>query len=626
MVAVLVAFTIAMVAMLGSLVYLTASTKYSRVEQDSDRALAAAESGLNDLLARLRLDPGYLEDMVAKAGDAASYCRHPATGGPTGDKDLFAKDCGWDANADIEWDKVGGSDSVGQYYHLAVTAYWPASRTVEVMATGKSQKVVRSLKASIAPETTPLWLYFSNYELSDPTDPITYPPGPTGDGYYGGSQLTSGACGGYGAGGAAAREDLTYAWKLKEPGNKKPARVYSSLTAVGLPCKEPTFEGWDSLNGPVHSNDTIRANKSEFLGEFSTADPACQAATSTNELSWQKCVAAGGSAKFSQAPKHSPVKDMPSIASAAAESGKGTGCFYQGPTRVIFEGGGKMRVWSKQTEAANARAACGDPGALASDGGALVDVPADGLIFVAEAPKAGHTQIPAGGIGGPNKDGYRLPLGNYSAGMKPLPGAKYTAERVMMRQDQFADLANLYVEGELSGRVTLAAQGTIVVTGDLLTADDSQDLMGLSASTIEIYNPVTEDVAVSCLGGASNCMWTTPSNAVHQAGKLKDYDGRPEVLTIEAALHASDASFRLQNWKDGGKLGLLEVKGSIAQMFRGVVAWEEDSGALISGFEKSYSYNEQLREGSPLLFGPIENGTWVIRWLEKVTPADRLKG
>jgi hypothetical protein len=318
--------------------------------------------------------------------------------------------------------------------------------------------------------------------------------------------------------------------------------------------------------------------------------------------------------------------DMPSIASAAAESKTGTGCFYRGPTRIILQADGKMRVWSKQTSPADVRSGCGDAGGLASDEGALVDVPADQLVFVGEAPGAGHTQVPAGGIGGPSNTD-RLPLGTYSKTTTLRHSAKYTAERTMMRPEKFADMANLYVEGELSGRLTLASQGTIVVTGDLLTADDSKDLMGLTASTSEIYNPVLEEVKASCPTSAvSSCMWAVPANPVHQGGRLKDYDARPKVLSIEAALYASAASLRLQNWKDGGPLGTLELKGSIAQMFRGVLAWEDESGTLLSGLKKSYTYNERLREGRPLLFAPIENGTSVIRWLEKIDPPASVKG
>jgi Tfp pilus assembly protein PilX len=43
-------FTIVMIVALGSLAFVSNSTKYSRFEQDVDLALAAAEAGIADLL------------------------------------------------------------------------------------------------------------------------------------------------------------------------------------------------------------------------------------------------------------------------------------------------------------------------------------------------------------------------------------------------------------------------------------------------------------------------------------------------------------------------------------------------------------------------------------------------
>ncbi|MDR1186260.1 MAG: hypothetical protein LBK95_02185 [Bifidobacteriaceae bacterium] len=625
MVAVLASFTIAMVMVLGSLAYLSASTKYSRHEQDSDRALAAARSGVADLLARLRLDPIYLDAMATKAGVAGTYCTNPAAGGPASEGDKFATDCGW-SHTQPQWESMEGSGGHKQYYHYAIVDYSQASHDVEVMASGKANNVVRTVKASISPETPPMWLYFSDYEVADPTDPITYPPTPTGDGYYGGTQLTSGACGGSGAGGAAAEVDLAYAWELKQPDNTKPARVYSSPTAAGIPCKEPSFEKWDALDGPVHSNDTIKANGTQFGGDFTTTDPKCKGATAGDPASWQACVNGGSvPVAFSSLPRHRTKLDLPTVANPANESALGTGCFYQGPTRIILEPGGTMRVWSKQSDPAEVRAGCGSIDDLRSPGGASVPVPADGLVFVGEAPKTGHHQIPARGIGGPS--GQELPLGDYDpTAMVPGPTSHYTVERAMYkRAEQYSDMGNLYVEGELAGQLTLAAQGTIVITGDLLTKDDDTDIMGLTASAIEIYNPVVQEIGWSCYGSPVQCTEKVPTEAKRETGWPKDYDGSSGTLRIEAALNASAGSFRLQNWRDGGPLGKLEVHGSVAQAFRGVVAWEDDSGALISGYEKRYTYNEKLREGRPLLFGPIGNGTWVIRWQEKAHPPEAVK-
>jgi hypothetical protein len=54
---------------LGSLAFMSNSIKFSRHQQDTDLALAAAQSGLNDLLAQFRGDPAYL-DGIADPSDA----------------------------------------------------------------------------------------------------------------------------------------------------------------------------------------------------------------------------------------------------------------------------------------------------------------------------------------------------------------------------------------------------------------------------------------------------------------------------------------------------------------------------------------------------------------------------
>ncbi|MDR0626680.1 MAG: hypothetical protein LBG11_05385, partial [Bifidobacteriaceae bacterium] len=415
--------------------------------------MAAARSGLADLVARLRLDPTYLENMKANADSAGSYCENPAAGGLAAEGDIFVEDCGWTAT-EARWAPIeaGGAK---EFYHYAVTGYSAVTRNADVLVSGKSQNVIRSLKASIAPETTPMWLYFSDYELADPTDPTTYPPTPSGQGYYGGTQLTSGACGGSGAGGEAAKEDLAYSWELRQPGNTKPKRVYATLTAAGIPCKEPTFERWDALvGGPVHSNDTIRASGTQFGAEFTTSDLDCKKASLAEPDSWQNCVTGQSRpVSFTEMPKHRAALALPSVESAAAESAKGTGCAYQGPTRIVFAADGKMRVWSKQSDPALVRSGCGSIDDLTSDEGALVVLPEHELVFVGEAPWAGDHQIAAGGIGGP--DGQRLPLGSYDPSLAPNASTKYTAERAMMRPEQYSGKANLYVEGRALGQLTL---------------------------------------------------------------------------------------------------------------------------------------------------------------------------
>jgi Tfp pilus assembly protein PilX len=270
MVAVLAAFTILMVVVLGSLAYLTASTKYSRYEQDTDLALAAAQSGVSDLLSRLRADPDYLSDVAGTKDDPTGYCQAAFTGAPPQssegalDGDYFAADCGWTAGTEAKVAEFGAG-SAAERFHYMVTYYSPIARSLEVVATGAAGSVVRSIKARIAKDSPEQYLYLSDYEVIDPTDDTAYPDG-----------ISSRMCG-QGWPEAETMNQLGHRWEIYPNPANKPTRIYIGSDNLARACPEPYFSQFDVLDGRVHSNDTIKSNKAQFLGEFTTRDPRCQA-------------------------------------------------------------------------------------------------------------------------------------------------------------------------------------------------------------------------------------------------------------------------------------------------------------------------------------------------------------
>ncbi|MDR1441782.1 MAG: hypothetical protein LBJ02_05245 [Bifidobacteriaceae bacterium] len=621
MVAVLVALTVLMAVVLGSLAYLRASTKYSRYEQDNDLALAAAQSGLNDLLGRLRADSNYLGNVGGTKDQEWSYCQSPGTSDP---KDHFAADCGW-SGAEPRWASFGEATGGSfQEFHLVITDYWEVAQSLDVVATGRSRGVLRSVRARLAMQSPPMFLYLSDFEVVDPTDYTAYPNGPT-----------SAVCGS-GWPEAATIKELGHAWEIDDgsgdPTRTKPTRFYRSVDGFVHRCAEPSFESWDELNGRVHSNDTIKARGARFSGDFTTSDPACLRAVAGDPNTYKNCV--NGSALWpTQAPRYqSPLR----VVRTPDRQAIGTmGCQYQGPTRILLDGG-EMTVWSKMTTD-QPKPECGSPAALASSSGATVPVPPDGLVYVKDidvsAANTGLTDqekknlnrpIPAGQIDGV------LPLGSYQAEDQDgpvAPGQTYQAEIAMEQVSKYWPHGNLWLEGQVSGVLTVYSDSSIVITGDLLTEDDSNDLLGLmAAGSIEIYNPILRTYR-AVVNPGEGYLWSTPSAPERAAGWPKDYETGPEVLRIEAALLAGNGSFRLQNWKTGGDLGTVQVYGSITQNFRGVLAWETDGAQpeLISGYRKNYTYNESLTQRQPLLFSPLSNGTWFIPWMEKSDPAEELK-
>jgi Tfp pilus assembly protein PilX len=609
MIAVLVSCTILMTVVLGSAAFLSSSTKFSRYEQDSDLAFSAAQSGLNDLLTRLRADPAFLETLEMNSQDPGSYCLSEATGGP--DEDVFADICGWSTSTNVNWAEITSAQtSARQYFHYVITFYDEISQSIDVTATGKSRNVVRSITARLAPVSTPMYLYISNYELADPTDYTTY----TREDVYGGGQLTSMACGAGWAPGSVPG-DLHYEWEVgtTDPvtGKKIPPRRYN-YTGLEQACFVPAFDAWDTLQGRIHSNDTIRARGTVFIvdPEWTTAKKECLAAGDPlkdcidGNATWQN----GG-------PKYHEKMDMPTTASAATAAADGAGCTYEGNTRIVLEGS-SMTVWAPETK--NTKTGCGSLAALKSAAGAVVNIPAEAdgpLVYIAPSD-ATPAELKAGSIGG-------LPLGTYT-GAAISSSTNYTEEIAVTRQEKFAGRGNVYIQGYLSGHLTVAADESVIVTGDLTTVNDETDLLGLIGTSIEIYNPVLQRVKSAESG--NHWIPTVPEKLDVVSGWPQNLDGEANILTIEAAIHATTGSFRLQNWRDGGDKGTLRVFGSIAQNFRGVVAWASvDGSSLISGYRKNYVYNSALTKGRPLLFSPLSGGSWAVLWGQKAQPHEALQ-
>jgi hypothetical protein len=626
MVAVLVSFTIVVSVVLGSMALISNSTKHSRHQQDSDLALAAAKSGLNDLLTMLRGDPSYLDGIT---GPTSPYCSddaeagNPATGGPEGD--YFAEKCGWPANKAVGWKELDGSR---QAFHYAIRDYVPIRQDVEVVVTGRSGNVYRTLKGYLARQSTEQWLYFSDYELADPNDYATYTTwvDDPAESVYGRSQLTSEGCGGNYASNADVTQlkELGYKWQMN--GDSKVRRMYKK-NGLDYPCAEPDFVG-DRLLGRVHSNDTIRATGTTFGGVLSTADPACKGATDGNE-----CVKGSGNTfasppVFEKTALTLPGTDDPRDAAVV----NGDGCLYQGPTRIILQGQ-KMRVWSKYTTVQ--RDGCGVLTDLNGPDGAEVDIPGqdgeavqDALVFIDQLPEDVAVKlglkgdaIMSGGIDG------EIPRGNFKGQAPTKAGDTYRYETAMRVPNKGNTRGNLYIEGEYATHLTVAAHGLVVITGDLVTDQPQDNLLGvISGSSIELYNPVLEERSAVALG--AGLVWGVRHKVGRDsawANEHSKYDADPGTFTVHAALYASTAGFGLQNWSEEGVLGTLYVYGSIAQRFRGVVGYHDDqTNQLVAGYKKNYVYNDALSQKSPLLFSPIGNGTWVITWMEQLSTDDKI--
>jgi hypothetical protein len=80
--------------------------------------------------------------------------------------------------------------------------------------------------------------------------------------------------------------------------------------------------------------------------------------------------------------------------------------------------------------------------------------------------------------------------------------------------------------------------------------------------------------------------------------------------TIDAAILSLTDSFYLPNWTTSRLEGTLTVFGSIAQNNRGPVGTAYSTGAIASGFSKSYHYDTSLQTLWPPYFVPPTSAAW----------------
>ena len=213
-------------------------------------------------------------------------------------------------------------------------------------------------------------------------------------------------------------------------------------------------------------------------------------------------------------------------------------------------------------------------------------------------------------------------------------------------------LGNVYIEGTVKGRVTIAAENNVVVTGDLgvantaLGADtgkDNSDLVGLVAqNSVVVYHPVevTSWSVTSSGSGSPSCKSApsdTPTGGSNGAtctytpnGYTNlDYLSPPVTYAgdskkhrwIYASIQTLAHSFWVESYNQGASPGTLSVRGSIAQRWRGIVG----TGSITTGYFKDYSYDKRLQTTSPPYFPPWANGDWAAETTGELPTAANIK-
>jgi type II secretory pathway pseudopilin PulG len=315
----------------------------------------------------------------------------------------------------------------------------------------------------------------------------------------------------------------------------------------------------DVVEGPFHTNDTILVS-----GNPRWTEEATTSWTGDGTKHWKGSgspeFVVGGDAAY-RTPLNMPASND-KIKAQADPLINGQGCMYVGPTYIELEGD-QMRVTSRATDEPN------PPGTTVCEtDGDPQPIPENGVVYVRNAASSE-----------PN-----------SSEEPPHPYEP--------RDSSFERRAgDVYVEGTLDGRLTIAAERNVILVGDVEYAGgrsaSSDDMLGLVANNfVEIYHPVTAG-GVNIPFRPDGEVWTD----VH----------------IDAALLSVAHSFRVQNHDKGALLGKIDLHGAMAQIFRGPVgSFNPDTNTAIHGYAKDYKYDDRLRYTSPPHYIDPVSAAWSV--------------
>lgn len=562
----------------------------SKTDESWNAAIAAAYAGVEDYKSKLANDNSYYQYGNTAAPFSAGSTLNPVS----------IANPAFGTGVSGTWAEIPDDDDENtptSFYRYEVdTRDYLDTGILKVRATGRVGDVTRSVVANLKQKGFIDFLYYTTFEIGDP----------------------------------ALLEGKTDVEKLA-------CEKYAYQSRPSY-CGAIAFGPNDTINGPMHSNDSFRACGSTFNGAVTTA---YKVASGDPYLRMNGSGTACPSTSVEKFPKGRPqttgTTDLPLTnkkmfnevrTDIPAETPK-PGCLYTGPTKITFTDDGFMTVrspWTKVTRVTGnpatvgtAVAECGLAGTangqLGSTNGARVKVPERNLIYVQDvqftpsnvtstniAWKTGtYPSKPTGGAftntdcNAGNFVGYPIATENVRLGI----AAEYNCKK-----------GDVFVEGVLDGEVTINAENYAYVTGDIRYDTTSPDsVLGLVAQNqVWVWNPVKAYVCTNTRNGTC-----TEGN-----WPLLRTGGR----TIDAAMLSVNRTFQVQNYDSNNVRGQLKVTGAIAQKFRGPVGLgNATTGETVSGFTKLYNYDDRFYYIAPPKFLSPVSTTYEVNTLVEVKTA-----
>lgn len=534
--------------------FATGGFRQAAATQEWSASLAAAYAGVEDYQSRLSEDTSY----VQYGNPLAAFSSTSDVRLPTGANANAA----FNVAAGEPWVSIpvpAGGESSSFFRYEVDNSEYAGSGVIRVRSTGKVGAETRTIVADLRQSGFIDFLYFTDYEIQDPS--------------FSGA---SSSC-------------VKYWW--------------DGRSGISGNCGEIAFSGGDTVDGPVHSNDTIRICNATFVGKVTTSyAPASGLRYNPRNSNGSSC--SGQVFNVLQSPSFSPVIGMPATNSQHLRETRSDlitdgvprpGCLYTGPTEIQLNSNGTITVrspWTLKTRITgspatngSAPAECGSLSGLHSSSGATFALPPSNVIYVQDVPAVSSdpnywksnkqpSNVDCKSISG-NRDGNGI---GYPTYYETASSSSYQCR-----------VGDLFVKGTLSGQTTLSAEHYVYVTGDIKYKNPDEDVLGLVGNdAVWVWNP------------------TDSSNRT----LLSDYNRR-----IDAAILSVGHTFAVQNPGAGSGRGTLTVNGAIAQKFRGIV--RQGNG----GYTKDYVYDTRLRYTAPPKFlSPVTTSYGVNVWIE-VSPA-----
>jgi type II secretory pathway pseudopilin PulG len=320
----------------------------------------------------------------------------------------------------------------------------------------------------------------------------------------------------------------------------------------------------DVINGPMYTNDQylIESGQSPTFGRYSS-----DKIESSEPLAGNNNICSGGSCG-SATIKGTAVPDAPTVSTPSDNSelladAQNYGNVYYGTTSIHLMG----TTATVQTCTTSSASSCS---ALNT-----VNIASQPIIYV-----------------------------NNNTGCTPTAYTPFGASYPKNSTNYYGCAGDVYVYGNYTTPLTIAAANNIIIDGNITTNTDANGdptgtaTLGLVANEfVRVMHGIngTDSGLGSC--SATNNSTYTLTNPV-----------------IDAAILALDHSFIVDNFNcgsspgTGGQAGTLTVDGAIAQDYRGAVG----TGTASTGYLKNYSYDDRLANILPPYLFDISNSGWHI--------------